>query len=347
MATGWVSAKQLQDNINLIEDLLLQSGPDYEDRDFYQQMLEEQYEELQKVQRGQTASNSRLRDSYMNLSAPQPAQPASPASSSGASRKRSLGHNAMYPDSKRPSVNPSPLTPNTPNSVNSDPPVHSYQQYASSSRQLPPPQVSEHLQPQAYQTFQDYAVPMYRQTTLPYGQSRPQLPSNVIDLTESNPPTPDPFPELNNAFMPGVSQPIETFQQDFMPPHELAQFLVAPTPASYGYVFQPTHVQQPLVPEPIYGAYEAPEVPLYVGNADKPWAPSDQEDEYGQSLTYDEAQAVENLLGNVSAHDAEDAPERREQTPITMCSQLKEYQKIGLTWLIKVLRLRVCGVTMG
>src|SRR5690242_21493837 len=74
-----------------------------------------------------------------------------------------------------------------------------------------------------------------------------------------------------------------------------------------------------------------------MGNAGAPWAPSDNEDEYGAPLTMNEVQAVENLLGNVSAHDAEDAPERREQTPAIMCSQLKEYQKIGLTWLIKVL----------
>ncbi|KAF1922913.1 uncharacterized protein M421DRAFT_76792 [Didymella exigua CBS 183.55] len=272
----------------------------------------------------------------MNLTAPQPAQPVSPASSSGASQKRSLGHNVVYPESKRPSLNPSPLTPNTPNSVNSDLPAYQ-QAYASSSRQLPPPQVSAHNQAQAYPAFQDYIASTYRQTALPYGPSRPaQAPSNVIDLTESNAPTPDPFPELNNAFLPGAPEPVDAFGQDFMPTHELAQFLVAPTPAGAGYVYQSTIIQQPVLPEAANRAYEAPEVPFYVGNADKPWAPFDNEDEYGQPLTYDEAQAVENLLGNVSAHDAEDAPERREQTPANMCSQLKEYQKIGLTWLIKM-----------
>lgn len=338
MATEWVSAKQLQDNINLIEDLLHQNGPDYPDRDFYQQMLEEQYEELRNVQHGQAAIDARLHDSYMNLSAPQPMHPASPASSSGASRKRSIGHNAAYPDSKRPSVNPSPITPNTPNSVNSDLPAYQ-QPYAGSSRQLPLPHMPAHNPAQGYPGFQDYVAPTYHQTTLPYAPSRPaQAPSNVIDLTESNPPTPDPFPELNNAFLPGAPQPVDAFGQDFMPAHELAQFLVAPTPAGTSYAFQPSLVQQPVIADQSYGAYEVPEVPLYIGNADKPWAPLDNEDEYGQPLTHDEAQAVENLLGNVSAHDAEDAPERREQTPAIMCSQLKEYQKIGLTWLIKVLR---------
>ncbi|KAL1601356.1 hypothetical protein SLS59_005510 [Nothophoma quercina] len=151
----------------------------------------------------------------------------------------------------------------------------------------------------------------------------------------------DPFPELNNAFVDGggAPQPIDAFAQNFMPEHEFAQFLMQPSLAGTGYAFQ----QPPPVPQPVaglaYDAYGAPEVPLYVGNADKPWALLDNEDEYGTTLSYDEAQAVENLLGNVSAHDAEDAPERREQTPRMMCSQLKEYQKIGLTWLIKVIHV--------
>ncbi|KAF2622968.1 hypothetical protein BU25DRAFT_479523 [Macroventuria anomochaeta] len=174
-----------------------------------------------------------------------------------------------------------------------------------------------------------------RQQTLPYALSRPTQ-SNVIDLTQSNPPTPDPFPELDNAFQAGVSQPVDAFRLEFMPEQELAQFLLAPTPAGTSYAFQQPPPIQQSVTGSAYGAYVAPEVPLYIGNADKPWAPSDNEDEYAIPLTTDEAQAVENLLGNVSAHDAEDAPERREQTPRTMCSELKEYQKIGLTWLIKM-----------
>lgn len=329
MATVWVSVQQLQENINLIEDLLHQNGPDYEDRPFYQQMLKEQYEELANAQRGQTAANSRLPDNYINLAPPQTqlAQPVSPASSSGASRKRSIGHNAAYPDSKRPSKNPSPIMPNTPISVNSD--VSSYSaSMAGPSRQQPP----HAPQPNSTEGRQD----QYRQHTLPYVSSRPTQ-SNVIDLTGSDYPTPDPYPELNNAFIRGAPQPVDAFKQEYMSEHELAQFLLAPTPAGTSYAFQPPPlVQQPVV-DSAYGVYDAPEVPLYIGNADKPWAPSDNEDEYGAPLTYNEAQAVENLLGNVSAHDAEDAPERREQTPRTMCSELKEYQKIGLTWLIKVL----------
>jgi hypothetical protein len=311
MEASCVSTQQLQENIDIIKELLQTNGPDYPDRPFYEQMLNEQYEELENIQQGQMTTNNRLSDSYVNLNPYQPAQPASPASSSDASRKRNLGQNTTYPDSKRPSLNRSPIAPNTPNSVNSD---------TSGYRPAIPAM----------------AGPGYRQQTLPYAPSRPTQ-SNVIDLTESNPPTPDPFPELDNAFMTGRPEPVDAFPWDFMPEQELAQFLMRPSSDGTGYAFQqPLPVPQP-VAGPAYEAYVAPEVPLYIGNADKPWAPSDNEDEYGMPLTYDEAQAVENLLGNVSAHDAEDAPERREQTPRIMCSQLKEYQKIGLTWLIKVL----------
>lgn len=337
MATDWVSAQQLQENINLIEDLLQQNGPNYEDRHFYEQMLEEQYEELANARYSQAPTNTLLPDSYIDLRPPQIAQPVSPASSSGASRKRSIGHSAAYPNSKRPSINPSPATPSTPNSINSD--VANYSSsFAGPSRQQPQFQSQHQHQQQHYarqpNSAQDHQGRSYHHT-LPYAPSRP-APSNVIDLTQSGPPTPDPFPELNTAFTEYASQPVDAFQQNYMAEHELAQFLMAPTPAGAGYTFQPTlPVQQP-VAQPAYGAYGVPEVPLYVGNADKPWAPLDNDDEYGKPLTYDEAQAVENLLGNVSAHDSENAPERREQTPFKMLSQLKEYQKIGLTWLMKV-----------
>ncbi|KAH6643114.1 SNF2 family N-terminal domain-containing protein [Boeremia exigua] len=324
MATNWISPQQLQCNIDLIEDLLQKNGPDYLDRPFYEDMLEEQYAELAYVQSNQAAARTQMHSNQVNLEPPQMTRPVSPASSSGASRKRSIGYNATYPDSKRPSVNPSPLTPNTPNSVYSEPTDHR-SAYASSSRQQALPL---ELPAQGYQGSN-------RQQILPYASGRP-APPNVIDLTESNPPTPDPFPELEHAFLSGAPQPMDAFAQEFMPEQELAQFLLAPTPAGTSYAFQqPLPIHQH-VAGAAYGAYEAPEVPLYIGNADKPWAPSDNEDEYGAPLTVDEAQAVENLLGNVSAHDAEDAPERREQTPRIMCSALKEYQKIGLTWLMKM-----------
>ncbi len=222
------------------------------------------------------------------------------------------------------------MTPNTPNSVISEPADHR-STYASSSRQ---PTLNLAVERNPSHSYQGSS----KQQVLPFGMSRPAQ-GNVIDLTGSNPPTPDPFPELNNAFLAGVPQPIDAFAQEFMPEQDLAKFLMAPTPAGTSYAFQhPLPIQQPVAGTP-YGAYEAPEVPLYVGNADKPWAPSDNEDEYGAPLTVDEVQAVENLLNNVSAHDAEDAPERREQTPAIMCSELKEYQKIGLTWLMKVLKI--------
>lgn len=309
MTNGWVSAQQLQDNINLIKDLLQLNGPDYVDRPFYEQMLEEQYEELRAVQANQSATTAWPLNNHMDFSTACPAQPASPASSSGASRKRSLGHDVIYPDLKRPSMNPSPITPNTPSSVASEP-------------------AGYHL---------TMAGPSHQQTL-----SKHPIQAEIIDLTQSNPPSPDPFPELNNAFMVGALQPPDIFQHDFMREQELARFLAAPTPVGTGHTFYQPSFTLPPVAGPAYPAYPAyrdydtPDVPFFIGSNDKPWAPSDCEDECGFPLTIDEAQAVENLLGNVSAHDAEDTPERREQTPRIMCSKLKEYQKIGLTWLIKV-----------
>ncbi|KAJ4990987.1 SNF2 family domain-containing protein [Stagonosporopsis vannaccii] len=324
---------QLQDNINLIEDLLEQNGPDYQDRAFYEQMLQEQYEDLENAQRIQAATPSRVHNNTVSLELPYIARPVSPVSSSGASRKRSIEQNAAYPDSKRPSINPSPLTPNTPISVNSEPMDHR-QTYASSSRQQALPPAPE---PNSARAYQDYI----QHQTLPLASRHPAQ-SNIIDLTGSHPPTPDPFLELNDAFQGGAPQLVSAFRQELMSEEELAQFLLASTPAGASYGFQqPLHIQEALriqkhVTQMPFGAYEAPEVPLYIGNAGAPWAPSDNEDEYGAPLTMNEVQAVENLLGNVSAHDAEDAPERREQTPSIMCSQLKEYQKIGLTWLMKM-----------
>ena len=46
MAERSLSAKQMRENIFRIESLLRQHGPDYPDRQFYEQMLDEQYEEL-------------------------------------------------------------------------------------------------------------------------------------------------------------------------------------------------------------------------------------------------------------------------------------------------------------
>lgn len=316
MATMWVSAQKLQENIDMIKELLQAADEqlDPADRPFYQAMLKDQIEELQKVQASQPATTTRLHDSYLDPTSARPAQPASPASSSGSvHRKRSIGHHAIYPDSKRPSMNPSPVTPNTPNSM-----------------------ISE---PTGYR--QAMAGPS-RQQTLPFAPSR-SAQSNIIDLTQSNSPSPDPFPELNNAFMTGVPQPAVAFRQEFMAEQDLAQFLLDPSHGGSSYAFQQHQpLQQPVAGPayPAFPAYQAQEIPLYIGSSDKPWAPSDNEDEYGVPLSIDEAQAVENLLGNVSAHDAEDAPERREQTPRIMCSDLKEYQKIGLTWLIKVRRQR-------
>jgi hypothetical protein len=358
MATAWLSVQQLQDNINLIEDLLQRNGPDYADRQFYQQMLDEQHEELASVRTAQAiqeAVDTPLPGNYGYVEPPQPAPPIFPPASSNVQRKRAAQHDASYPDSKRPSRNASPVKPNNPNSFNTENSGYS-SSMAGPSRQQAQPYAQPYV-PQFHPTQGNQH--RYRQQTLPQALSQ-SAQSNVIDLTESNSPTPDPFPDLNDAYFAGVApQPVVASQQQYMSEQELGQFLLSPTPAGTNHASQPSpfpqqeymhhqelgqyllmrtvgtsHALQQPVTNP---AYEAREVPQYIGNSNKPWAPSDNEDEYGAPLTTNEAEAVENLLGNVAAHDAEDAPERREQTPRNMCSELKEYQKIGLTWLIKVI----------
>ena len=43
-------AENLRESIRVISDLLRKQGPDYPDRIFYQQMLDEQYKELARLQ---------------------------------------------------------------------------------------------------------------------------------------------------------------------------------------------------------------------------------------------------------------------------------------------------------
>ena len=368
MDTPWLSVQQLQENINLIEDLLQRNGPDYVDRQFYQQMLDEQHEELASIRTAQAiqeAVDTPLPGNYGYVDPHRLAPPISPPASSNVQRKRAAQHDASYPDSKRPSRNASPVKPNNSNSFNTDNPGYS-SSMAGPSRQQAQPYAQPHAQ-QSYSTQGNQH--RYRQQPLPQVPSR-SAQSNVIDLTESNSPTPDPFPELNNAFFAGVApQPAVASQQEYMSDQEFEQFLLAPMPACTNHASQPSslpqqeymhrqelgqyllmrsagtsHASQQPVANP---GYEPREVPQYIGNSNKPWAPSDNEDEYGAPLTTNEAEAVENLLGNVAAHDAEDAPERREQTPRNMCSELKEYQKIGLTWLIKVFENPVLYTTVS
>jgi hypothetical protein len=63
-------AEQLQKDIRLIINLLCESGPDYPDRQFYLEMVEEQYKELASLQAVRTieptqpATDTQLPDVY-------------------------------------------------------------------------------------------------------------------------------------------------------------------------------------------------------------------------------------------------------------------------------------------
>jgi hypothetical protein len=294
MAHTTVSQQSIEDQIRLIEDHLRQQGPAYPDRQMYEEILEENYQSLGNARRhdgSAVAGPSGSRSHFSSVSAV--ASPAS-AASSARSRKRSLDPAAVNSESKRISRNPSPLTPDTPESMSPD-------------------ATSAGSDPNGF----------HRQWLLPNRNA--QVP--IIDLTISDPPTPEPFPELDNAYQLGVPQPADAFNQDLMTMDELAQFLIAPSFTNSGSDVAYQTASAPRVKS---------EVPYLPGSYHQPWAPSDESDDYGNfPLSVPEVEAVEKLLENIQAHN-EDAPERREQTPRIMRSQLKEYQKIGLTWLIKM-----------
>jgi hypothetical protein len=144
---------------------------------------------------------------------------------------------------------------------------------------------------------------------------------DYIDLTVSDPPSPEPFPELVNAFR-GDAQPApaDAFNQEFMRADELAQFLIAgtPTPASG------IHRQNPVPYLP------GPQRPEWFHDTDE-----DSNENYGDfPLNVTEAESIEKMLEIVQQNG--DDSINREETPRIMSSILKEYQKIGLAWLIKM-----------
>ncbi|KAH7394480.1 SNF2 family N-terminal domain-containing protein [Pyrenochaeta sp. MPI-SDFR-AT-0127] len=220
-------------------------------------------------------------------------------SSSSSSRKRSLGP-TDFPEPKRLSARPSPVAPSTPN------------------------------------TFFDDAAGLggSQQWTLP---SRPSVSGPIIDLTVSDPPTPDtfpdPFPELENAYreVDARPTPADAFNQDFTQSDELAQFMMAATAAGGGYAFQPPGQPAQLN----FLDFAVPNVPYLPGPQKPAWAMESDSEEYGDfPLNEAEAGAIEKLLENIKEHG--ETPDDREPTPQIMCSTLKEYQKIGLTWLLKM-----------
>jgi hypothetical protein len=163
--------------------------------------------------------------------------------------------------------------------------------------------------------------------TLPSRQSNPV---GVVDLTESDPPTPesdpeppqyqqlsdpfvDPFSEFNDAYRGGGVglDPADAFNQDFMGRQELAAFMMEPTRQTDSYALHPPRE----IPYPMFGADDS------------------DTDEYG-TISGLEADAIDTLLENVKEHG--EKPEDRAPTPASMTCTLKEYQRIGLSWLIKM-----------
>lgn len=222
--------------------------------------------------------------------------------SASSSRKRSLGI-ADAPEPKRISTNPSPRTPSTPESM--------------------------------YDA--QWSLPSHTNHGNAFGFSA-SIP--FVDLTVEEAPSPDPFPELVNAFRDDGARPApaDAFNQDFMATDELVQFLINPTPAGGGYAFQQQQVAQ--APKQMSAElFDSPtrEVPHLPGYG------SDEGD-YGEiSLSTKEAEAIDKMLENIQHHDDDETPEDRTPTPLIMQSTLKEYQKIGLKWLLKMESGRVKG----
>jgi hypothetical protein len=156
--------------------------------------------------------------------------------------------------------------------------------------------------------------------------------SDYIDLTVSDPSSPDPFPELTYAFRDDGARPVpaDAFNQEFMRPDELAQFLLTPTPANGGYALQPEH-------QAATASFQNRHIPYLPGPQLPDWMGRDSDDEnYGDfPLNATEAESIDKML-EIVQQNGDDTQDDREQTPRIMSSTLKEYQKIGLTWLIKM-----------
>jgi hypothetical protein len=198
----------------------------------------------------------------------------------------------------------------------------------SRKRNLGPTEYPEAKRVSAQPSPASSGSPVAPQWSLP---GRPSKPMGYIDLTESNSPTPessperpqfqafsdpfaDPFAELDNAYRgdDGGLDPADAFNQDFMGRRELAEFMLAPTIPGASHAFQQPQAGVPL---PNFGAYDS------------------DSDEFG-TISGIEADAIDKLLENVKEHGEQ--PEDRAPTPAMMTCTLKEYQRIGLSWLLKM-----------
>lgn len=171
--------------------------------------------------------------------------------------------------------------------------------------------------------------------------------SRIVDLTESNPPTPDPFPELAHAYTADdVGDPLErtnTVNPAWMNYENLASFLLEPVAPEHDYGFQQESVPQLETAMD----FKKRQVPYFPGPDSSLWTdPETESEEYGEfPLANVEADAIEKLLDNIKDHGK--LPAEREATPEIMTCVLKEYQKIGLTWLLKMERDRAEGALLA
>ncbi|KAF2820357.1 hypothetical protein CC86DRAFT_471446 [Ophiobolus disseminans] len=312
------SPAEVQHSIDVIGQVLRTIAPGHPDSQHYHSVLEDLYRQLAELQRGESSAMGgafSYQPSFLSVQSNGYQTP---------SRKRSLEPTASSgPDPKRVSANPSPQTPGTPSTPGSfDAPVPQQQQQQYSQNQQ-----------------QQWSLP-----SRPYGDfgsngmgRHPSAP--FYDLTVSDPPSPEPFPELEFAFRDdgARSVPADAFTQEIMDQEDLAQFLMNPTPAGGGYAFQQQNQQaagaldQPLLnfdfATPDVPYLPGPQVPHWVGGGDS------DEEQYGDfPLNINEADSIEQMLQTIQDTGRED----REETPRIMKSRLKEYQKIGLTWLLKM-----------
>lgn len=296
----------VQASINLILDVL--PAIDLADRPYYEHRLNDLYKKLHDERHGVSGSSAMagaFRPSYGNYMTSSYAAPhygthvpSPPYVEPAPSRKRSLGP-VEYPEAKRVSGHPSPVTPTSP------------------------------IGPWSHSLPSRQSLPSRRSGPIP-----------IVDLTESGPPTPDfftelpsqvlsdPFQELDNAFLDqnGSSMPSYAFDQAFMRPDELATFMIAPTPPSNRYED---------LPQPTFDYSSDRQFPHHRRGGGR------NEDTIAGFSLITESQAIEKLLDNIKEDDG--AIQEREPTPPTMTCTLKEYQRIGLTWLLKMER----GTTKG
>lgn len=300
------TAQDIRNQIYVIQAVLEDCTPSHPEYPHFRHQLEQHHQRLTEAQRGESAA------AQQSLARGH----SSSAESIGPSRKRSvrLTADGYGPDPKRVSAQPSPKTPSTPDSLFN---VSNQQQWSLPSRP---------------------GEPFHSGGTISY-----------IDLTVSDPPSPahpDPFPELVNAFRDDGARAVlaDAFTQEFMAPDELAQLLITPTPANGGYGFQQQQRQQAVV-----AGFDQAQLPVDFPTRSIPHLPGPQRPEWlrGESeddenygdfpLNATETDAIEKMLEIVQQNGNDAAsPDDREQTPRVMSSTLKEYQKIGLTWLLKM-----------